>query len=698
MTAIAPMLASVGEDLPRGEGWVFEPKYDGVRVLAFAESDAVALISRNGIDKAQSFPEIVEALKALSKRAKRPFVVDGEIVIVRDDAPLRFQDLQARMHVNDRLAVARLRESTPAALMVFDLLLEGKQTIVDRPWRDRRERLAELLGHLDARSAATLRLSDVAEDGAALLDEAREHAWEGVIAKRADAPYEVGRRSRSWLKLKIDRRQEFVVGGWTEPRRAREYFGAILLGYYDADGELVYAGHTGTGFSRRSLAELFRRLEPLEQPRSPFTTRPKTNEPAHWARPEIVAEIKFNEWTAGGHLRQPVFIGVRDDKSPRDVVREPQSALSDEETMPTTKAKRARNKTGAESRTRAAARKERRSTNSAKSSNVIPGASKLTAAARKAVEQIDAIMADGGAGVLDLPTGKLEVSNLDKVFYPESKQTKGDVMRFYALISPVLLPAMLDRPLVMKRFPNGVKGKAFYQQKAPADAPSSVRVETVADEGMETADRLVGGDLATLLYLTQLGAISVDPWHSRVQSIQEADYAIVDLDPGPKAPFERIVEIALVVKEALDEFGLHGVPKTSGASGMHIALPLPPGVPNDGARMLAELVATRVAERRPKIATIERWVKSRPAGAVYVDFLQNIRGKTVAGVYSVRAQSTATVSTPLEWSEITEGLDPTAFTIDTVPERLRERGDLWGKGMRTPNEFEQLIAGARRRG
>ena len=673
MTSIAPMLASVGEDLPRGEGWVFEPKYDGVRVLAFAESDAVALISRNGIDKAQSFPEIVEALVALRKKVKRPFVLDGEIVIMRDSAPLRFQELQTRMHVNDRSSVAELRKTMPAALMVFDLLLEGKQTIVDRPWRERRERLTELLEHVDARRAGTLRLSDVAEDGAALLDEAREHAWEGVIAKRADAPYELGRRSRSWLKLKIERRQEFVVGGWTEPRRAREYFGAILLGYHDADGTLVYAGHTGTGFTQRSLAEMFARLEPLEQRQSPFTTRPKTNETAHWVRPEVVVEIKFNEWTSGGHLRQPVFLGVRDDKSPEDVVREPQSSVTKESAARSTEAVRVRYE-----------------------SNDGMGKRKRTPA-KNAVEQIDSIIEGEGAGILDLPTGQLEVSNLDKVFYPESKQTKGDVMRFYALISPVLVPTMLDRPLVMKRFPNGVRGKTFYQQKAPADAPPSVRIETVSDEGMETADRLVGGDLATLLYLVQLGAISVDPWHSRVQSIQEADYAIIDLDPGPKARFERIVEVARGVKEVLDEFGLHGVPKTSGADGMHIALPLPPGVPNEGARMLAELVATRVAERRPKVATIERWVKSRPATSVYVDFLQNIRGKTVAGVYSVRAQSTATVSTPLEWTEITEDLDPTAFTIETVPERLRERGDLWAKGMKTPNKLEQLIAGARRR-
>lgn len=428
---------------------------------------------------------------------------------------------------------------------------------------------------------------------------------------------------------------------------------------------------------------MHKRLQKLERQASPFTTKPKTNEPAHWATPEIVVEIKFNEWTTGGNLRQPVFLGVREDKDASDVVRELQSS----------------GVSGKASTRRATKSVAKKKSVKGKSDDVRRRASpSLTAPAKKAVAQIDAIIADDGNGKLELPRGELEVSNLQKVFFPESKHTKGDVMRFYAQLSPYLLPAMADRPLVMKRFPNGVQGKAFYQQKAPADAPSSVRVETVEDEGMTTAERLVGGDLATLLYLVQLGAISVDPWHSRVESIQSADYAIIDLDPGPKAPFARVIEVALAVKEALDEFGLHAVPKTSGASGMHIALPLPARVPNDGARMLAELVATQVAGRLPKIATIERWVKSRSSGAVYVDFLQNIRGKTVAGVYSVRAQPTATVSTPLAWAEITGDLDPAAFTIDTVPERVRERGDLWGKGMKTPNKLDQLIAGARRRG
>jgi bifunctional non-homologous end joining protein LigD len=304
---------------------------------------------------------------------------------------------------------------------------------------------------------------------------------------------------------------------------------------------------------------------------------------------------------------------------------------------------------------------------------------------------LEALESAAEDGVLQLPSGGLEVSNLGKVFFPSTRHTKGDVMRFYARIAPVLLPAIADRPLVMKRFPNGVRGKAFYQQRAPANPPASVRVEPVSDEGLTTQPRLIGGDLATLLYVVQLGAISVDPWHSRVRSVQFADYTIVDLDPGPRAPFARVIEVAHEVKAVLDELGLHAVPKTSGASGLHVALPMPPGVPNAGARTIAEIVATKVAQRRPRIATTERWVNARPKGAVYVDFLQNIRGKTVAGVYSVRAQPQPTVSTPLLWSELTEDLSPLAFTIDTVLPRLRKHGDLWGKSMRRPNSLDRII-------
>ena len=267
-------------------------------------------------------------------------------------------------------------------------------------------------------------------------------------------------------------------------------------------------------------------------------------------------------------------------------------------------------------------------------------------------------------------------------------------MAYYASVSPFLLAAMKDRPLVMKRFPNGIGGQSFYQQRAPDDPPAGVRVEPVADEGLKTQERLVGGDLMTLLYLVQLGAVSVDPWHSRVQSVGFADYAIVDLDPGPRASFRRVVDVALWVGEELDHLGLHGMPKTSGASGIHIVLPLVPETPNETARLMAEIVATRVAERHPAATTVTRWVQSRPTSAVYVDFLQNIRGKTVASVYSARATADATVSAPLRWSELTPELDPRAFTIESMAGRLRDVGDLWREGMRKPNDPRRLLGEA----
>jgi bifunctional non-homologous end joining protein LigD len=682
MNKIMPMLATVGTEIPRGEDWVFEPKYDGIRILGFASGDGVALISRNGLDKTRQFPEIADALREVHSRAKRPFVVDGEVVAMRDGRPARFQELQSRMHVNDRGAIESHRSESPAALMVFDMLVDGKQALVAEPWRVRRKHLAALL-RPPGRSNA-LRLSDVADDGQAMLRLARRHAWEGIIAKRADAAYDVGKRSRAWLKLKIEQRQEFVVGGWTEPRKSREHIGALLLGYYDGDGRLAYAGHTGTGFSQRTLLETYRRLRRLERKTSPFSTTPRTNERAHWVQPTLVAEIKFNEWTADGKLRQPVFLGLRDDKSAREVVHEPESLRKQ------TRSSHGRVR-AAPTRTAAASIKptrRRRAVNAAYAPAQTPLPPRE---AERIARQLEVMQQNGGIGVLDLPTGELEVSNLDKVFFPKTKTTKGDVMRFYARVAPYLLPAIADRPLVMKRFPNGVRGKAFYQQRAPSDRPASVRVEPVSDDGLTTQERIIGGDFATLLYVIQLGAISIDPWHSRVQSVKHADYSIIDLDPGPRAQFRRVIEVAHVVKEVLDELGLHAVAKTSGASGIHIVLPLAPGVPNDGARIVAEVVARRVAERRPKIATVERWVKARPSGTVYVDFLQNIRGKTVAGVYSVRAQPQPSVSTPLQWSELTDDLDPTTFTIDSVLPRLRAKGDLWANGMKTPNSLDGIL-------
>ncbi len=308
------------------------------------------------------------------------------------------------------------------------------------------------------------------------------------------------------------------------------------------------------------------------------------------------------------------------------------------------------------------------------------------------VAQLDGIEHDGGDGTVDLGGGAtLNVSSLGKVFFPRERITKGDVMRYYARVEEAILPVMRDRPLVLKRYPDGIDGQSFYQQKAPDKVPPSVRAETIRNEQGEQQRRLIGGDLATLLYTIQLGAVSVDPWHSRVPKLELADFTILDLDPGPKAPFSRVVEVAALVHEELEALSLTAVPKTSGSSGMHIVVPLQPGVADETAVLAAQVIATRVASRAPTIATVERAVSARPAGTVYVDYLQNIRAKTVAAAYAVRARPGATVSTPLEWKEVDKALDPRDFTVATVPSRLQRRGDIWALGMRKGNSIRALL-------
>jgi bifunctional non-homologous end joining protein LigD len=519
-----------------------------------------------------------------------------------------------------------------------------------------------------------------------MLENARRQGWEGIIAKRVDSRYEPGNRSRAWLKLKIEFRQEFVIGGFTEPRNSREHIGALLLGYFDKD-RFIYVGHTGGGFTRKGLEEMYRRLKPLERKTSPFEETPKTNEKAHWVKPEIVVEVKFNEWTADRRLRQPIFLGVRDDKNAREVSLEPQS-VQKRSARGATVAKQPPRLTVA-ARAKVAGKTSRAKPTRVSSPSAAAGEKVDTAAL---LEQLTAIEEKGGEGSLDLGRGKpLKVSNLDKVFYPKEKYTKGDVMRYYTRVADFILPTIADRPLVLKRFPNGIDGESFYQQKASETTPPGVRVEIIQTDGGEQQPRYIGGDLLTLLYTVQLGALSVDPWHSRVQSLEYADYTIIDLDPGPRANFARVVQVARWAKEVIDGFGLHAAIKTSGSTGLHIYLPLPPRTPNEAATLVAQLVATKVTDAHPKETTIERFVKARGAATVYVDYLQNIQGKTVAGPYCVRAKPGAPISTPLKWSELTGELDPRDFDLANAAVRFEKIGDIWNEAMRKKNSLRALV-------
>jgi bifunctional non-homologous end joining protein LigD len=320
-----PMYATLGHELPRGREWVFEPKYDGMRVLADASPRRVRLVTRNGKDKSMQFPEVVLGLRELSRRAGRRLLLDGEVVARRrrgrSTAPAAgaFQQLQSRMHLKDPDEILRLALEAPTSLVVFDILRDGRTSLLAWPWAERRARLEALFAEAGDPNDTSVVLSDATSRGATMLARARRAGWEGIIAKRTDAPYRPGARSDAWLKLKLQFRAEFVVGGYTEPRKTRPYFGALLLGAYDKHGDFVYVGHTGGGFTREGLAEMYARLRRLERRTSPFVNPPRTNERAHWVSPRIVVEVKFAEWTSDRLLRQPIFLGVRDDKDARDV-------------------------------------------------------------------------------------------------------------------------------------------------------------------------------------------------------------------------------------------------------------------------------------------------------------------------------------------------------------------------------------------
>jgi bifunctional non-homologous end joining protein LigD len=637
------MLATLAAPPLTSAGLVYEPKYDGIRaiaeVLPGSPGSTVRLWSRLSNEKTAQFPSIVRELERLGDRSKTRLVIDGEVVALdASGRPAGFQRLQGRIHLTSAREVDRIEHQQPVAYIAFDLLAHGGTDLRGLTLLERRARLERLM---KAHLTPTLRLSEQSHgDGRALFERAQKEGWEGLIVKDSRSVYESGRRSPAWRKLKIQNEQEFVVGGWTEPRQSRQYFGALLLGVYSGDGAskpLTYVGHTGTGFDQRELERVSKLLRAREVPQSPFSERIKTNEPAHWVRPELIAQVRFTEWTNDSKLRQPVYLGLRDDKRPVDVTREDMSK----------------------------ARKP-----SPQSSSAV-------------VEQLRALEEARKDGTIELPDGsRLGVTNLAKLFWPNLKLTKGDLLRYYATVAPFLLPAVEDRPLVMKRFPNGVTGPAFYQQRSRLEKPpAEVRIETIPDEldpiSEPDARRFVGGNLITLLYMTQIAAISQDPWFSRVQSPVDADYVAIDLDPGEGTPFSTVIDVARWVRDELESMKVPALPKTSGSRGLHVYIPLPPGTSYESGMLFCQIVATVVASRHPKSATVERTVRARKRGTVYVDYLQNILGKTLATAYSARASDFAGVSTPLSWDEIDATLDPREFTIVTAPKRFEKMGDLW---------------------
>ena len=592
-----PMLATLVDDVPAGPEWLHEVKWDGFRAVAFVRGGECELRSRTDKDLTARFPTVARALQGAVRTPD--CVLDGEIVAIGADGRATFSAMQQGA------------EGTTYVYVAFDLLELDGEPLVGLPLRDRRSRLDALVD----RRRGGVQVSETFEDGEALLRAADEQRFEGIVSKRADAPYREGRRTREWLKIKTHGRQEFVIAGFTKGQGRRGgSFGALVLGVYDEDtGGLRWAGNVGTGFTDREASSLLGLLEPLARDACPFPEAPKMPRVRRgdvtWVEPRLVAEVEFVEWTHDGHLRAPSYKGLREDKPAEEVV---------------------------------------------------PETPALPAELRK------------GGRILRL-------SNLDKPFWPEEGITKGDLLAYYRDIAEVLVPHLRKRPFTMKRYPDGWQGKSFFQKQAPTHMPDWIETATFPASTREGEKKvidyaLVDDDLA-LLWMVNMGCIDMHAWASRADRPQRPDWVMFDLDPSEGATFEDVIQVALLVRETLDVLGLESVPKTSGSRGIHVLVPITRRHGFDEVREFAGIVAGALARAHTGLVTTE-WTRAKRKG-VLVDANQNGHGKTTASVYSVRPRAGAPVSTPLRWEEVRSGLDPAAFTMDVVLERVARDGDLF---------------------
>ena len=609
-----PMLATLEDpkNITR-EGFEYEIKWDGYRILGRVAGGEARLLSRKDQDYTERFANVA---KELEKALKTPdAVVDGEVCALDEEGRPSFSAMQQG------------KPGTPIVYYVFDLLEVEGEPVIDLPLSERRARLRNLL---DGRNR-TVVFSEPFDDGRALYEAAKERRLEGIMGKKLDSRYLPGKRSRDWLKFKTHGEQELVICGYTKGKGRREWsFGSLVLGAYEADGSLRWVGNVGTGFDDDEIERLLKKLRPLEREDPSFPERPKMPRVRKgevvWVEPKLVAEVSFAEWTHDGRLRAPVYHGLREDKDATEVHRE----------LPT---------------------------------------------------PIPSVIRKGKR--------ELRLSNLDKPFWPEEGITKGDLLAYYRDVASVVVPHIRDRPFTMKRYPDGWQGKFFFQKDKPAGMPNwieTVNIEVSTRERPRQRRRidapLVNDELA-LLWMVNMACIDLNTWYSRVDKLDRPDFVLFDLDPSPDVGFPETVQVALMVKEALDALGLESFCKTSGADGIHVLVPVERRQTYDDTRQFAEIIAGALATTHRGLVTTE-WSKSKRRG-VLIDANQNGEGKTIASVYSVRPKAGVPVSTPLRWDEVDGSLDPAAFTMDVVRQRVAEHGDLFEGVLKTKQSLAKAL-------
>jgi bifunctional non-homologous end joining protein LigD len=674
-SSIAPMLAGLAPVPPEEPEWLFEPKLDGFRSLALIRGGKAKLISRNGLDINGRYPLLV---KDLDSQKYTDLVLDGEITALDENGRPCFQCLQDYLKANQEADPGQ--SSAPIIYYVFDILYLDGYGLWSVPLIQRKK----LLGRILKDTGIVQPVAYFEDNGPAVYRASIGQGLEGIMAKRKDSLYEPGRRSHSWLKIKATLSDDFVIGGFTPGYGNRAHtFGALLLGYYDAGGRLVYAGHVGSGFDDQNLSDLLARMERIVSTDCPFTPPPPLHTTATWIHPELVAEVKFAQWTQDSRLRQPVFLRLREDKMPREVHRTViVSAPGDAQPV-----------------------------NTPEVSNEVEKILKQLAEPQEDME-------------ITVQGHKIALTNLGKELWPGIEGrlafTKRDLVSYLTTVSPFILPHLEDRPLTLSRYPSGIEGQHFYQRHW--DSPKPEFVETVAlatEHETNVKDYLECNNLATLLWLGQLGTIEYHSWFSRVSAAPEGrigdaddkniditdypDFIIFDLDPyiysgkeaGGAEPefntaaFEGVCKVALWLKEMLDSLSLSSFVKTSGRTGLHIYVPINRQLDYRSVRSAAETIARFVLRQHPREVTVE-WAVEKRTGKIFIDYNQNVRGKTLASVYSPRAAPGATVSVPLRWDELGK-ISPVSFDIRSVPRRLAETGDLWAKILDAKRDLKNLL-------
>jgi bifunctional non-homologous end joining protein LigD len=661
---LTPMQAEPGKAAFNRAEWMWEPKLDGYRALAFLDQNGVKLRSRRGLDLAPDFPRLSAEL---AKQAVSGMVLDGEIVAFDEGGKPSFGAMQNRGGKAER-----------AVFYCFDLLSFAGVDLRRAPYSDRRRYLSQCL-----LPSPLVQLVHASEDGIALHEAALASGFEGVVGKRKDSKYEAGRRSASWLKVKATNSADFVVGGYTKGKGARAPLGALLLGYWE-DGKLRYASHVGSGFDDDALERTRARLEPLRSSTSPFVEKPADlNGPAVWVSPEVVAEVKFQSWTDDGHLRAPVFLRLRDDIDAKEV-------------------RRAR--------------------------EAEPGV-RGESAIDEILHQLDAKKA---AFTLAVGTQQIRLTHLDRIYWPANpalKQpalTKRDLLRYFAQVSPFILPHLADRPLTMIRMPEGIRGQRFFQKHWEQERPSFVETITVfSGTKGERHDYLLCNNLPSLLWLAQSGTLEFHVWHSRARLEPDAnskgtdyasskksleasvlnypDYVVFDIDPyiysGKEAPgaepelntvaFEKGKEVAFWLRELLQSLSMESFVKTSGKTGLHVFVPIRRTLDFDAAREVSEKVGRHLMRLHPKEITLE-WSVPKRTGKIFMDYNMNVRGKTLNVAYSPRGAPGAPVSMPLAWEELAKA-HPLDFRLTNAAERLARTGDRWRDALKSKQSLERAL-------